>query len=88
MLYSTASFLRVCGGILRDLLENLHESCFRTLYETQRGHAELSVNGRCPGSPMQACRVKTESENSRTDVVNDVFDEYLDDKVTYDFNTR
>ena len=46
------------------------------------------MNGRCPGSPMQACRVRTESGNSRTDVVKIVFDEYLDEKVTYDINTR
>ena len=65
----------------------MHERCLRALQEAQHGHTELSVHWRCPGSPLQACRVRTESGNSRIDVAKIVFDEYLDEKVTYDINT-
>ena len=54
----------------------------QTLYEAQRGHAESSVNGRSPGSPMQACHVRMESGNPRIDVAKIAFDKYLDKKVT------
>ena len=73
---------------LWKLLENLHKRCFRALQKAQRGHAELSVNGRCPGSAMQAYPVRTDSGYSRIDVAKIVFDVYLDEKVTYEFNTR
>ena len=73
---------------LWKLLENLHKWCLRALLKSQRGHAELSVNGRCPGNVMQAYSVRTDFGYSRIDVAKMIFDEHLDEKVTYDFNTR
>ena len=73
---------------LWGLPDNLHNRCLRSLQKAQRGHAELSVNGRCPGSAMQLYPARTDSGYSRIDVAKIVFDEYFDEKVTYDINTR
>ena len=72
---------------LWKLPEHLHKRYLGALQKAQRGHAELSVNGRCPGSAMQLYPARTDSGYSRIDVAKIVFDEYLDEKVTYDFNT-
>ena len=37
---------------------------------------------------MQAYSVRTDCGYSRIDVAKMIFDEYLDEKVTYDINTR
>ena len=45
-------------------------------------------NGRCPGSAMHVYLANTDTRYSRLDVAKIIFDEYLDENVIYDFNTR
>ena len=54
----------------------------QTHYEAQRGHVESSVNGRSPGSPMEACLAIMESGSLRIDLAMFAFDKYLDNNVT------